>query len=550
MANRPKDFSITAVGPARDDYGIVDGLANGTRKMLLGAYDDRRNNLAPRGGLIFDGDQTSGRTKLSGALTNQNIGTETFAITFVIEVPLTTLTSALGLGALSSSLSNAFVVSAADWGINTAGGLYVSLYGPGATTDWLRHTVANVITNYAGKRIVVTIVRPKVGAWLCYINGVSQTFAQTTNGTPPSAQGTVTSTFLHVGNFGGTFILPFLGAMSSFTLYNCELSATDALEIYELGGAVPAMLRYGSSAEQIISAQDRSFGSAGVGNWTTTFGSASNANVSSAMRITFGPSGQSGIRLSNGLVTSPLSARYRVRLTATLISGGGAPFRVGLALGANATYVTSKSIQTDVTITPTVSPTIYDGYAGSIPNLNPNGPGGLTVYQNSADGSVVAFDDFSLVWVGAVAHFDFEDGVGRCIHDRSSNKLHLTAAANILHVIESDDGQYPQIALTANGELLDTSGVLRTDATLIDVIIKNTTANIVSAFGLGMSSGVRDLTYEMDIPANATVVLSIKRADLIALTVGLNFGRVFYSAASWNSGSLNISIRYRRERDL
>jgi len=124
-------------------------------------------------------------------------------------------------------------------------------------------------------------------------------------------------------------------------------------------------------------------------------------------------------------------------------------------------------------------------------------------------------------------------------------------------VSDSVEGNVPQTALTANGELIGTAGTAPIDATIILVTLRNTTANDVTGFALGSTSGGYELTPRTDIPANSTRVLALTIPYMADLTqgsytggLGVAYGRVYYSATTWNSGSLNVSIRYRRERGI
>jgi hypothetical protein len=195
--------------------------------------------------------------------------------------------------------------------------------------------------------------------------------------------------------------------------------------------------------------------------------------------------------------------------------------------------------------------TSFTTYSKRVFCVNP--PGAYFVRNGNCQNRTITIDNVTIKQVGAVCHLGLADGIGRIARDSSTNKLHaIRTATGVSDVIELDDGVVPYTTpSSANGPVIDTAGALRTDCVLVDVIVKNTTANAISGFGLGMSSGVRDLTYDTDIPANATRILPIKRADLTSLTLGTApYGLVYFSAASWNSGLVKIVIRFRRERDL
>jgi len=146
---------------------------------------------------------------------------------------------------------------------------------------------------------------------------------------------------------------------------------------------------------------------------------------------------------------------------------------------------------------------------------------------------------------------------GRILPDLSGNMLHGVLSLGAMVVSDSVEGNVPQTALTANGELIGTAGTAPIDATIILVTLRNTTANDVTGFALGSTSGGYELTPRTDIPANSTRVLALTIPYMADLTqgsytggLGVAYGRVYYSATTWNSGSLNVSIRYRRERGI
>ena len=476
-----------------------------------------RNALAPRGGVAFDGTSS---TRVFSTLTGQNIGTDAFSLVLITKFP-SSISAPVGLfnlSPISTTLTNprfSVYLSGAD--------LLFECVTDNA--NYVRATAAGVFTAYAGKTVLLAIVRSASGTPIFYINGTPLTVSSATTGTG-SWQASVTNTFIDVGHLGSTYT--YTGTIYSASLYNVALDAASVLEIYELGGAVPERFKFGTQAN-LLTGNTANFAS-GLGTWGNYVGGTAAWDGVGAM-IATAPAGFGGVR--TGLSGITVGKRYRLtfdvsaKSNATLFSAdmeGGSTFVQFTATGAFSGEVTFST---------------NPGYTN------------LVVYSNSTGGTAT-IDNIVLKQVGAVCHLGLADGIGRIARDSSTNKLHaIRTATGVSDVIELDDGIYPQLALTANGELLDTAGVLRTDAVLVDVIVKNTTANAVTAFGLGMSSGVRNLTYETLIPANSTVVLPILRADLAGLTVGTApYGRVYYSASSWNSGSLNISIRYRRERDL
>ncbi len=516
--------------------------------VIIGIASALRNALSPRGGMSFNG--TVG-DKISSILTGQSIGTDAFALSFMMRVPLASV-AYRGVVGLSSSPTTH----------NNAGSFHVSLNATALgleldNTDGANNRTASVagfVTAWAGQVVHVLVVRPLSGNPIVYVNGVVQTISTSTSGSAPASwQANVNSGYLNVG-FWTTDA--YEGEIYGVALYNLELSSTDALEIYRLGGAVPARFQFGSQASLYTS----NF-TAGADGWT---GAAANVagnidsinGVDDVLRVY--ADGTTGLHYGYRGVTTSREKCYRVtgsiyvptgqtHLTSCDIKYGGQPSGSSRWQLLNGIYQFNPNASWQ-SVDFSLRVKLNDD-SGFYLLHNPASYTGA----NSTTDDVAYLKSFVLRQVGAVVYLPMDDGIGRIARDLSSNNRHgiRTAGSGVAHLIEQDDGIYPQTALTANGELLDTAGVFRTDALLVDVVVKNTTANQVYGFGIGMSSGVRDLTYETDIPANSTVVLPIKRADLASLTVGTApFGRAYYSAVSWNSGSLNISIRYRRERDL
>lgn len=419
----------------------------------------------------------------------------------------------------------------------------------GATVnDYNNGSIANIVSTYGGKIIQVIFVRNSSGNPAVYINGVAQTVSFGTNGTPPTWQGTVTSTNLVLGGMSGEVSNTQFFCAS---LYNLALSAADALELFELGGAVPYRFQFGTTA---LYTSDFSVNADG---WLDAIG------TTTITGNTDGINAQNDWLAATKTANSVISI-YKTAMTSAY-SGKAirAKVRVFVPIGSTASYVGwyfNNSSNTANPATAVAANNQYDldavwvlpfGIAASPRN-------GLrtTNAANSADVSVGNGESLyfkNIVWqqVGAICHFNLEDGISRQIRDSSVNNAHaISVTSGVTHLAAKDDGRYQQTALTANGELLDTDGLLPIDAVLVDVVVKNTTANAVSGFALAMTSGSDELTNRTDIPASSVVTLPIKRTDLAGLTVGTTFGRCYYSALSWNSGSLNIAIRYRRERDL
>lgn len=547
-------YAILSAGTSQSKTWVAGDLAiyRGTSgqwdqipaTVVLGISAALRNALAPRGGVSFDGTASN---RVSVLLTGQNIATDAFSLNYLFTPPTASNANSPTLWHLSTDATDAFNDSNCVGCAFDASGNLTITFSATFATHYRTATVAGFLAAYGGKPTHLLVTRS--GATLkIYINGVDTAYTTSTNGTDPTWAMSITSNYLHIGYQGSNNIAYW--PVYAVSLYNTALTASDALEVCELGGAVPERFKFGSQAAIYSS----NFSGVGLDGWSGN-GGVSHAVTSNVDQDADG----AGVPPSNDWLraTSTAAATLSHYRTARILLGGKRwkvtgdifiPSGSVITTAQLGTEATPSILSTNITLTP--GAVVSASWEGTMVT---NGDLYLQLPPAVAGAGASAYiKNFVVKQVGAVCHLDLDDGIGRVARDKSSNKLRATlTATGISHVIESDDGIYPQAALTANGELLDTAGVLRTDCVLVDVVVKNTTANQVAAFGIGMSSGVRDLTYETDIPANATVVLPIKRADLAGLTVGTSpFGRVYFSAVSWNSGSLNISIRYRRERDL
>lgn len=520
---------------AYGDYAIYNG-SSGSWSQLPAAIADittigARDNARPiRGGLFFDG-------------------------TFDKRVVFT-LTTATKIGALPASISMVYQVPSANSPntadtlfnftntVNNEGGFQGSVLSSGMLEikDFTAYPAARMaqLTNfrqtYSGKTIIIQLVR-NGGTLTLYINGVATAMTETTytggGGTAPvDFSGNYDSTYLVVGAANNSD-RPTRGVISAVSVYNLALTQADATEIAELGGGVPERYKLGSQTLLNTANPDTvSFGADTLDGLSATGFHVIDA---SQVRVRINPAPTTGR-------TIKLGETWLATFNATLTSGQVPRLTLHREAGGaiSQDYVCVAGVQTVALV---AAANAFLAHANPL----------YFMFRNDAT-SPTEFTIASLAirQAGAMFHATFDDGIGRVYRDALSNKIHgVRSATGVSDVIEFDDGVYPQAGLTANGEFLDTAGVLRTDCVLVDVTVKNTTANVVSGFGIGMSSGVRDLTYETDIPANATVILPIKRADLASLTIGTSpFGRCYFSAITWNSGNLNISIRYRRERDV
>jgi hypothetical protein len=460
---------------------------------------------APKSALVFDG---SAGSRVGNTLNAQNASTGEMLLWWDGVFPILD-SSARAFASLTSSTSTTYQPRALELVGNSTSGLYLILHG--ATTDDTRRLIfANLHTHLAGKRCVLV-----AGRGVLYV-GAEGDFFNATNlastvltGTPPAWTDEIDGDYLSTGY--RTAAISTAQTLYDLRLANVAMTEAQLRAEYERGEPGPEWV--GASKTNLFA------------GWTFLSGwTALSATVVDADTFTTAGAG--------GVIWSGLQK--------------GAKYRITAAWSTTASSFDIRDYGTGIVLL-TASGSTVEFVAQSSQLYIRNGGAGIT------DVSALTLER-----IGWTTRLRTDTTNGRqAVNDAKSatnDASHFTTSATGITVSpepKRTEHSYSQASLTANGELLDTAGVIATDAVLVDVVVKNTTANEVTGFGIGMSSGVRDLTHETDIPANAVVVLPIKRADLAGCTVGTSpYGRIYYSAAVWNSGNLNISIRYRRERDL
>lgn len=246
MANiRIKDLTTQARHAASDDFYEIDGTTNASRKLSpMDAHGQFRNALAPRGGIAFDG---TGSTQVYSTLTGQSVGADPVSFVAFLRVP-TVVSGTPGIFAVTANKTLPDGSANTLFGyLNTSGHLNFRIIGA-SNSDRNNWVLNSVSANYGGKTVCLVVVRPSSGSIQVYINGLLQTAtSDTTTGTPPTWQGSITSTYLTVGYVYNSEV--WNDSYYSASLYNLALSAADCLEIYEAGGGVPERYKFGSQAD-------------------------------------------------------------------------------------------------------------------------------------------------------------------------------------------------------------------------------------------------------------------------------------------------------------
>lgn len=536
MPNRVKDFSVTASIPAADDFLLVDGAVNGTRKLagsaLIQAYIGRK--LAD--GVYFDGAGTPRAVWPLGSVGALSGQTKTVA--GLVYIPTAAEISGISWAIWSIGGSSSLAPAASGDGItlvlNTNGSpLFVRQYGPTAG-DVKRWNSDNNPTTLFGGRVVPVVLVLKAGqAPEVYICGISFAGTVQSDVGAPNAWGTHSCAYFQLGGSGGSSSAR--GLLGAPVVINGELSAAEILT-HAITGRLPTWCEVGagSAVNKITNTSRNADFSAGVTDWAGVAGGTCSV-VSGALNVSLPATATDRVDLAASNYGNWVAGR-KYRLTATISNlVGTIRFRVG------ATNLLIGNVSADGSVAFEFTSDTSSGAA----NLQ------ITPTTNNSSATV---DNIVVQELGPV--FKPVIRSGRVLPDQSGNKIHGVMTAGAIPLTDDMHGTVVQTALTANGELIDTAGIIPTDASFEDLVVRNTSANPVYGFAVAMTSGGDEITYRTDILAGATVILPIKRADAAGLTTGTytaqgaTFGRLYYSATDWNSGSLNISVRYRRERGI
>lgn len=498
--------AISGGGDLLAANNLSDLASASTARTNLGVYSKdetaaQRNALAPRGGLAFDGTNGNGFT---ATLTGQSFATDPFSVSFVFRVPTSAPTTAAFLAFLASAFS-----------ANTANDFSIALESSGTLRFVLRGSptsnanvgdLANFLTNFGGKVVHVVAVRPASGNLAVYINGVAQTLSFSTSGTPPTWQGSITSTYFVVGKYDSS-TYPWNGTIYSASLYNLALALADVTEIAEIGGAVPYRFQFGSQANLITNVSRNSDFSAGATDWTPSGPGVTASVVSSALNVASAAGGD-WLDLAAayfGGVSWTIGKVFQLKFDVTNFTGGG--FQ---ALNS----ATGGSMWSPVT----ANGSYVKQWSTAANRYFRIAPVGATSWT---------WDNIVFSQVGAIAHYDADlQGVGYQLHDQSTNKLHAlltttgvtwTKAVPMGYVKALSDG-------TTSAQALGGGTVLPANCQILRVRARSLSGT--PSITLGTSSGGSQIV--------ASVALSTTWKDLtIALTGGINTS----AASLWMTAS-------------
>lgn len=342
-----------------------------------------RNNLAPRGGIVFDSSTTAGR--VTSTLTGQSLTTDSFSVTVVCEVWSGSVQAPIWY--VGPNTSTAAPPSLRAY--TESGHLRVEI---GSATGGRIATVTSFATQNLGKTVLLTVTRSGNSISI-YANNAQLSYSEGTYGSSAPAWGdSITSTYFMLGTLGSGHV--YGGRIFSASLYNLVLAANDIQEIFEIGGAVPERFKFGSQSERSTGG-DFSSSTGWTTNEYTISGGAGHASSV--------PNGASIYRVDSPLISGKA---YKFAFDIANFSAGGLrPFlQIGASSVINGTARTANGSYSEILVAPNMVGTVYTGFLAS----------GVTT---------VDFDNLSIKQVGAIVHLSLDEGIGYQLHDSSSNAL-------------------------------------------------------------------------------------------------------------------------------
>lgn len=431
----PSYVAVTGTGTTATNAQTLAGTSTSLLVTPAGwnyASSAVRNTLAPRGGVFFNGINSS---RVYSTLTGNNIGSDPFSLFFIFKVPLLSGTTH-GLFLLASSSTDRGAASSFSGTIESGGALRIQTVNSGANGGVFTD-ISGFQSTYAGKTVALAITRS--GSTLAvYINGVAQTVSVTTYGSSPGDFSmAITSTYFGIGYITASTVSTNM-AWNLASLYNLALSSSEVSEIYELGGNVPSRYQFGSQTARYAS----DF-SAGTDSWNTQASQTYTGNVDSGADGPGVPPSNDWLRGTRDSTTGNI-ATYRsatltlgkvYRITADVFIPTGSPI-TSIAIGQNTGLGTTVPyVALTAGSTTAYSYTMTGGVVVSNTDL------GFTLSANVAATTSIYFKNINAVQIGAVVHLPLDDGIGYQLHDASTNQLDaVMTTSGITHIIAKRDG--------------------------------------------------------------------------------------------------------------
>lgn len=458
------------LGDALADVVTVNGSLTARNGELASSIRGAASDYA---GVAFDG-ATSG-TRVVSTLTSQNIGAGDMSMWNRFKVFTTTGTTRY-ITSLSSSSTAADQARACLLYINSTGGLVFYLYGA-TVTDFRYATISGFQSSYSGH--VVDIVVTRTGATLkIYINGTDTSYTETTGGTPPAWSDTITSTNLFIGQSGGTSNI-FSGPIYRAVLFNRALSATDVVDLIELG--VDPADQWGTQTQLIgESIQNGGFETAGAGgadvfaDWAEVTSGTSTINRDTSVfyagtascRFDLDASGSTA-NLTSANVDYVRGKRFKASCFAR---GTATSARIGINVGESSYQPLGAVVDNSSWQYRELE--FVCGSSGSTDVV-------VSRFAGSANGSIWV-DNFTVTRIGAIVDLDFTVGAGLQATDRSTNNLHGTLFGGVEFTMPKRMAVlYATTNTNGNQQMLGTLAI-PTNAIIEDIVVNSTGTATVS----------------------------------------------------------------------
>jgi hypothetical protein len=452
----------------------------------------RRALIGGQPGVALDG--AAAGTRITSALTGQNIGTGDFSVWLRFRVPALTTAQEVALfsvGTLTTGLGiNSFYAQL----YGTTAGLNFRLSGGTSSYEFYGGSIGSLVQNYAGQ--VIDLVATRAGSVLkIYLNGNEQTLTGliAVGGTAPANwAATVTSSNFVLGQ-GATACFP--DRIYRAALFNRALSLSDVTELIVNGvadadqwGTQTALTMANSGFETDAPGVSPPSSWSTPGNHVATVVADSSVEGTKAVEIVAsGVGDQSSNNLQRTKPAHVVGKRFRMSLSARSISGN--------------TALTAVPGGGD---SGTISMTLTGAYAvGATEYVSSNASG--TVRVNLGAAGTFRVDNVKFERLGALVDLNLGEGAGLCFTDRSTNILHGIGVGGIAHVVPGREGCV-RVRTTASGNVqLGGAGIIPANGRIrcitADAVSGTPTVTMGNASGgaqhvasVALTAGLNDLT--------------------------------------------------------
>lgn len=463
----------------------------------------RRALIGGQPGVALDGATTG--TRITSALTGQNIGTGDFSVWLRFRVPALTTAQEVALfsvGTLTTGLGiNSFYAQL----YGTTAGLNFRLSGGTSSYEFYGGSIGSLVQNYAGQ--VIDLVATRAGSVLkIYLNGNEQTLTGliAVGGTAPANwAATVTSSNFVLGQ-GATACFP--DRIYRAALFNRALSQADVTDLIvngvadadqwgtqtalvsgaTLNGNFETWTVAGTAGSSNGTATDWVAYTSGAGNTVTRNGAAPIGGTYDALLTMGGTAGYSYVAPAN-VTLCVVGKRYRARISAKRVSGSGS-----LTMQNFNPYTTIKTITL-------ATGSVVDDVTEYISEAT------RPYWIINTTNLTVQVDNASIERIGALVDLNLGEGAGLCFTDRGTNNLHGIGNGGVSHVVPGREGCV-RVRTTASGNTqLGGAGIIPANGRIrciaADAVSGTPTVTMGNASGgaqhvasVALTAGLNDLT--------------------------------------------------------